>query len=150
MVLGDSLWSNTSTCISELAPRWVLEVVGDFRRARRRPPSGSDYPAKYRIIRPNPFFVHETHSRNTQVRIIRPRVGSSETVQWQKVLFGRIIRPMDGSSDRGHNGNPKPKFSGGGRIIRRWVGSSDQHRPSVLVKCVEKCKKITKMQNQLC
>ena len=30
MVLGDFLWSNTSTCISELEPRRVVELVGDF------------------------------------------------------------------------------------------------------------------------
>jgi hypothetical protein len=60
----------------------------------------------------------------TQVRIIWPRAGSSGTFQRQKVLFSRIIRP--------------------------WVGSSDQHRPLVFVKYVEKYRKIGKIQNQFC
>ena len=34
MILGDSLWSNTSTCIPELVPRRVLELVGEFSRGK--------------------------------------------------------------------------------------------------------------------
>src|SRR4029079_18718614 len=77
--------------------------------------SGPDHPAQGRIIRHLPV---------------------AKSIVWPDHLtYGRIIRP------RGLNGNPKPKLCGGGRIIRRWVGSSDQHRPSVLIKYVENCKK---------
>ena len=34
MILGDSLWSNTSNGTLELVPRSILELVGDFRRAK--------------------------------------------------------------------------------------------------------------------
>ena len=34
MILGDSLWSNTSNGTLELVPRRILEIVGDFRRAK--------------------------------------------------------------------------------------------------------------------
>ena len=34
MILGDSLWSNTSNGTLELVPRRILELVGDFRRAK--------------------------------------------------------------------------------------------------------------------
>ena len=101
MVLGDFLWSNTSTCIYELEPRRVVELLGDFCRAHAAVPLRFGLSGLNRIIQPNPLFMHENHSRNAQVRIIRHRVGSSGTVQWQKVLFGRIIRPMGGSSDHG-------------------------------------------------
>ena len=148
MVLGDFLWSNISTCISELEPRRVVELVGDFRCAHASVPLRFGLSGLVPDHLTQPSFLHETHSRNTQVRIIRPRVGSSGIFQWQKStvwpdhpIYGRIIRP------RGLNGNPKPKLSGGGRIIRRWVGSSDQYRPSVLVKYVENCRKMGKIQN---
>ena len=34
MILGDSLWSNTSNDTLDLVPRRILELVGDFRRAK--------------------------------------------------------------------------------------------------------------------
>ena len=34
MILGDFLWSNTSNGTLELVPRKILELVGDFRRAK--------------------------------------------------------------------------------------------------------------------
>ena len=34
MILGDSLWSNTSNGTLELVPRRILELVGDFCRAK--------------------------------------------------------------------------------------------------------------------
>ena len=34
MILGDFLWSNTSNGTLELVPRRILELVGDFRRAK--------------------------------------------------------------------------------------------------------------------
>ena len=34
MILGDSLWSKTSKGLPELVSRGVLELVGDFRRAK--------------------------------------------------------------------------------------------------------------------
>ena len=34
MILGDSLWSNTSNGTLELVPRRILELVGDFCHAK--------------------------------------------------------------------------------------------------------------------
>src|SRR6185503_3225940 len=109
---------------------------------RRHTPRAPLPPPQVRIIRPSAGSSDPTLFLCTKLTPKILRSGSSGTFQWQKNIvwpdhptYGRIIRP------RGLNGNPKPKLSGGGRIIRRWVGSSDQYRPSVLVKYVENCKK---------
>ena len=34
MILGDSLWSNTSNDTLDLVPRSILELVGDFHSAK--------------------------------------------------------------------------------------------------------------------
>ena len=69
-----------------------------------------------------------TRRPRAQVRIIWPRVGSSGTIQSQKVLFGRIIRPMGGSSD---HGDLTAIRSQNFLVVD---GSFDQHRPSVFIK----------------
>ena len=75
---------------------------------RRHTPHACRRFTQVRIIRPSTgssdstlFLGTKLTPENTQVQIIRPRVGSSGTFQWQKVLFGRIMRPMGRSSDQG-------------------------------------------------
>ena len=55
-----------------------MELVGDFRRAHAAVPLRFGLSGLNRIIQPNPLFVHEDHSRNAHVRIIRHMVGSSD------------------------------------------------------------------------